>query len=118
MRARIVAGILYLLMLTNCSHGEKHTPNPYEDVIPAEAATHVIEIRQMKFVPAELKIHSGDEVTWVNHDILLHDVTQQPDKTWSSGPLEAGASWSTTLTESADYYCSIHVVMKGKIIVE
>jgi len=113
-----VTGLLCLLLLTNCSRGQKHTPNPYKDVIPSENTTHVIEIRQMKFEPGELKIHSGDKVTWINRDILLHDVTQQPDKMWSSGPMEAGASWSTTFTESADYYCSIHVVMKGRIVVE
>lgn len=118
MRERIVAGMLCLLTLAGCSRGEKHTPNPYKDVIASEPETHIIEIKQMKFEPGELKIRSGDKVTWVNHDILVHDVTQQPDKVWSSGPMEVGNSWSMTCTESADYYCSIHVVMKGKITVE
>ena len=114
---RIITAMFCLLMVAGCSRGEKHTPNPYKDVIASEPEMHIIEIKQMKFEPVALTIHSGDKVTWINHDILVHDVTQQPGKTWSSGPMEAGASWSTTFTESADYYCSIHVVMKGKIIV-
>jgi len=118
MLERIVTGMFCLLVLGGCSRGEKHTPNPYKDVIASEPETHIIEIKQMKFEPAELKVHSGDKVMWINHDILVHDVTQQPEKKWSSGPLEVGASWGMTFTETSDYYCSIHVVMKGKVIVE
>jgi len=72
----------------------------------------------MQFQPASLTVQKGDTVVWVNHDIVAHDVTEEKSKRWSSGPLAPGASWSMVVTESADYYCSIHVVMKGKLVVE
>jgi plastocyanin len=72
----------------------------------------------MKFQPAELTVNKGDTVIWTNHDIVTHDVTEEKDKLWTSGPLASGQSWSMVVNNSADYYCSIHVVMKGKLIVK
>ena len=72
----------------------------------------------MKFQPAELEVQKGDTVVWVNRDIVAHDVTEQPDKAWTSSPLTTGQSWSMVAEQSADYYCSIHVVMKGKLVVK
>lgn len=79
---------------------------------------HTVEIKQMKFQPAELVLQKGDTVVWINKDIVAHDVTEEPDKTWTSSVLPVGESWSLVVNESADYYCSIHVVMKGKLIVQ
>ena len=79
---------------------------------------HVVEIKAMKFQPAELVVGNGDTVVWVNRDIVAHDVTEQPGKAWSSSIMPAGTSWSLVVIQSADYYCSIHVVMKGKLIVQ
>ena len=77
-----------------------------------------VEIKQMQFQPAELTLQKGDTVVWINHDIVAHDVTEEPGKLWTSGSLAPGKSWSLEVTQSADYYCSIHVVMKGKLIVQ
>ena len=80
--------------------------------------THTVEIKQMKFQPAELMVQKGDTVVWINNDIVTHDVTEEPGKAWTSSLIPAGQSWSLVVTQSADYYCSIHVVMKGKLIVQ
>ncbi len=77
-----------------------------------------VEIKQMQFQPAELLVQKGDTVVWINHDIVAHDITEQAGKLWASGPLAPGKSWSLVVTESSDYYCSIHVVMKGRLIVQ
>ena len=79
---------------------------------------HTVEIKQMKFQPAELIVQKGDTVVWINNDIVAHDVTEEPSKAWTSSLLPVGQSWSLVVTQSADYYCSIHVVMKGKLIVQ
>jgi plastocyanin len=72
----------------------------------------------MKFQPAELTIQKGDTVVWINNDILAHDVTEESSKAWTSLLIPVGQSWSLVVQQSADYYCSIHVVMKGKLIVQ
>ena len=71
----------------------------------------------MKFEPQEIKVHAGDRVVWINKDIMNHDVTEQSKKAWASSPLTTGQSWSRVVTQTADYYCNLHQVMKGKIVV-
>jgi plastocyanin len=68
----------------------------------------------MKFQPAELSVHQGDTVFWINRDIVAHDVTEK-DKTWASPLLNAGDSWEKVVTKSDAYYCSIHITMKGEL---
>ena len=77
-----------------------------------------VEIKQMKFQPAELVVQKGDTVVWINDDIVPHDVTEESSKAWTSSLLPVGQSWRLVVTQSADYYCSIHVVMKGKLVVQ
>ena len=79
---------------------------------------YIVEIKQMQFQPAELKIERGDTVVWVNHDIVAHDITEEPGKAWASSSLNNGQSWSKVFEESANYFCAIHQVMKGKIVVQ
>jgi plastocyanin len=79
---------------------------------------HIVEIKQMKFIPAELSLKKGDTVCWVNKDITNHDVTEETKKIWNSPPLTIGQSWTKVISVSAEYYCSIHLVMKGKLKVE
>ena len=79
---------------------------------------HTVEIKQMRFEPTELKLHKGDTVLWINKDITDHDVTEETKKAWTSSKLTMGKSWSMVVKESAEYFCSIHLVMKGKLIVE
>lgn len=79
---------------------------------------YTIEITQMKFVPAEITVHKGDKIKFVNHDLVTHDITDDPGKTWTSSTLPADESWSMTVTQSSNYYCTLHPTMKGKITVE
>ena len=75
------------------------------------------EIKDVKFKPDELKVHNGDTVTWINKDIVVHDVTEE-NKARASPPLSTDASWKKVITKSDSYYCSIHVMEKGTLIVE
>ncbi len=79
--------------------------------------THTIEISQMKFNPDELTIHAGDTVVWINNGMTNHCVTEV-NKAWTSSTLVPGQSWKKVITKNTDYYCAIHMVMKGKIIVQ
>ncbi len=70
----------------------------------------------MAFSPAEIIVNKGDTVVFINHDPVEHDITEEDKKLWSSSPLPPGQSWSKVIDGSANYFCSLHVVMKGKII--
>jgi plastocyanin len=76
---------------------------------------HVVEIKSMKFQPAELVLDRGDTVTWINNDFVDHDITEEKSKAWSSSLLHPGKQWSTVIDANTDYFCSKHIVMKGKL---
>lgn len=85
-------------------------------VAPVQAETHIVEIRGMEFVPAEIDAAVGDMVTWVNTDVLAHTATAA-DGAWDSGLLMEGDEWSLVLESAGriDYACTPHPVMTGVI---
>jgi plastocyanin len=77
---------------------------------------HTIAIAQMKFVPEQLTVHKGDQITFVNNDMVLHNIVDSSGKLLIDS-LQAGVSKTITISESFGYYCSLHPVMKGRIVV-
>lgn len=106
----IKTGIFFSLLLMVMACGQSKQP----EYTPQK---HVVEIKDMKFQPAELKVNEGDTVIWINQDIVAHDVTEK-DKAWASPVLNAGESWEKVVTKSDAYYCSIHITMTGKLAIE
>jgi plastocyanin len=96
-----------ILLLNSCNAPEKTVHKKY-----------TVEIKQMQFMPAELTVQKGDTVVFVNKDFLVHNVTEETNKAWASDSLSTDDSFSKVIMESANYYCSLHPVMKGKLIVE
>ena len=78
---------------------------------------HVVNIYQMKFVPKKIQVKKGDIIEWVNKDIVPHDVTEI-NKKWASKTLIKGDSFSKKITTNFDYFCSIHIVMKGSVSIK
>lgn len=126
----IITGVLFSILLTGCNPSEKkdttssedgeyndYEKTPSESESSGEPKVHTVEIAQMKFEPAVLNVRKGDKIIWINKDLVDHDITDQ-NKTWASSKLPGGASWNMVVTKSEAYYCNLHVVMKGKIIVD
>lgn len=99
---------LVLLCACNASEG---------DLADAAPKTHIVEISVMKFNPDTLYVQKGDSVVFINKGIVNHNVTA-PDSSWYSGPIPVGARWGMKITKDTPYYCSIHIIMKGKIVVQ
>ena len=95
-----------LLMVYGCNSQPK-----------VKAKSYTVEIIGMKYQPDVLRVHKGDTVIWINNDIVPHDVTEE-NKAWASPLMMPGDSWQKVITKSEAYYCSIHLVMKGEVIVE
>jgi len=108
MRILVAGGLGWLLYLVGCS------PAPTK----SKAQTYTVEIKQMQFQPAVLQLHSGDTVWFINRDMVEHTATEATSKRWSSPKLKSDSSWKVAIGHSADYYCTIHPVMKGKIVVQ
>ena len=98
---------LWCLLLSSCTNApEKAAPKAY-----------TVEIKQMKFQPAMINVQKGDTVIFVNEDMVAHNITEESNTAWSSSPLSTGKTWRFVAMQSANYYCTIHPVMKGKLFV-
>lgn len=76
-----------------------------------------VVINMMKFNPENIHVNKGDTIVWINKGIVAHDVSEFPGKTWTSDTIARGASWKKVIDKGFDYFCSIHITMKGKVTV-
>jgi plastocyanin len=81
--------------------------------------THSVTIEDMRFKPPVLTVRRGDRIVWVNKDLFPHTVTAAT-KSFDSGSIAAGATWSYVAASSGDYAygCSFHPTMKGRLTVQ
>ena len=78
-----------------------------------------VSIANFAFSPADLTVKVGTKVTWQNNDTAAHTVTAD-DKSFDSGPINQGASYSFTFAKagSYSYHCSVHPSMTAKVTVQ
>jgi plastocyanin len=88
--------------------------------LPALAATQTVTITNYTFAPAAVTVHPGDTVTWTNQDSIPHTATALDGKSFDSGTIDPGASWSFTFPKAGDYAyrCAIHPDMRGTVDVK
>jgi plastocyanin len=99
-------------LLSACSAPE---PPQQVETTPAKkpASSVAVTIAQMKFQPDTVRVHAGDTLVFTNKDVVEHDATALPDSAWTTGKLAPGQTGKVVVGKSTDYFCSIHVVMKG-----
>ena len=86
---------------------------------PARAAIIEVKIDNFSFNPKQVTVKAGDTVTWVNHDDIPHTVMSKT-MVFRSKALDSDDKFSFTFTApgSFDYFCSLHPMMTGTIVVE
>jgi len=119
----MVVNIFLVFVLNSCSTPEERGRLPGDTSTNVSSTTsahkvYSVEIKDMKFHPGEITVHKGDTIVWINHDMVTHCVTEENTKAWTSSNIAAGNSWMMVVQSGADYFCAIHQVMKGKILVE
>jgi plastocyanin len=80
------------------------------------AQTHKVDINQMKFIPASVKIAKGDTVEWTNQMTMDHTATADNGE-FNSGHIKPGKTFSHVFDTSGPvpYHCEIHPFMKGTV---
>ncbi len=108
------AAILWLAL--NLSGQAADTSSADSGKGPAQAKE--VKIDNFRFLPATLTVAVGTKVTWINKDDTPHVIASR-DKEFASGPLDTDETFSHTFTAPGvhEYYCTMHPVMTGKIIV-
>ena len=82
--------------------------------------TQQIEIHNFAFAPATLTVPVGTRVVWTNRDEEPHVITSAGSLFASSKGLDTSDSYAVTFSKPGTYgyYCSIHPMMVGTIIVQ
>ena len=104
-----------LLLLAGCNSGSADTMPAMND---NSAPISKMMITKHDSTPiATITLNKGEKVTFINKDIVAHNATETKNS-WASPMLANGQSWTFTPKKTSDYYCTVHMVMKGKIIVK
>ncbi|MBU6492658.1 MAG: cupredoxin family copper-binding protein [Burkholderiales bacterium] len=86
--------------------------------LPVQAARRIIVIENMQFTPASATVERGDEVVWINRDLVAHTATSAG--AFDSHAIAPGQSWTYVARVPGRYAygCSLHPTMKATLIVE
>ena len=107
----IRACLFPILFLLSCSSPNKK-PGNENDMHKVDTVT----ISMMKFNPEIVYVSKGDTVIWINKGLVSHTVKSYQDNKFYSDTLAPGKTWKWVVTDSASYYCTLHLAtMTGKV---
>jgi plastocyanin len=109
-----------LLLVSLCLAMSASPPAMAANVPASKAHTQQIEIRNFAFAPKSLTVTAGTHVVWTNRDEEPHVITSAGSQFASSKGLDTSDSYAVTFSKPGTYayYCSIHPMMVGTIIVQ
>ncbi len=123
--AIILVGIGFSFSSTIEENEEEQTMIITGDVVmPSKVSRPGCEEIDRCYIPSNIVIEKGKQVTWVNEDSAFHSVTsgfyETPTELFDSGHLDPYESYTFTFDElgTFDYFCTLHPWMKGQVIVE
>ena len=93
-------------------------------IMPTKVSRPGCEENDQCYIPSQIVIEKGKQVTWVNEDSAFHSVTSgfydAPTGLFDSGYLDPYQSFSLTFDETGiyDYYCTLHPWMEGRVTVQ
>lgn len=78
-----------------------------------------VEVFNYRFGPQTLRVRVGTPVVFANHDAVVHDI-KAADRSFESGNLPLLGRFFHTFSRpgTVDYFCAIHLEMRGRVVVE
>jgi len=112
-KAAAAVGLLLALLTVAAAHAH------FARAAERPAATAMVTIDNFSFTPKEITVAKGTTVTWVNHDDVPHTVVNG-DKVFRSKALDTDDQFSFTFNEAGtfSYFCSVHPMMTGRVVVK
>lgn len=84
-----------------------------------------VTVKQFQFMPGELAVKAGTNVTWTNQDDILHTATSGATPGTADGkfdgPMDGPGKSFTHLFDQPGrypYFCNRHTSMTGTVVVE
>ena len=93
-------------------------------IMPTKVSRPGCEEEDRCYIPSQITIKKGEQVTWVNEDSAFHSVTSgfydTPTDLFDSGHMDPFESYVLIFDEEGtfDYFCTLHPWMEGQVIVE
>ena len=84
-------------------------------IAPARAAEIEVTITNLSFSPAQVTVHAGDTIRWINKDFIAHTATALDKSFDVSIPANGQGTLVLKATGKLDYFCRFHPMMKGSV---
>jgi plastocyanin len=83
-------------------------------------STRTVLIQNFSFKPAHITIKRGTKVRWINKDSTAHTATANNGRSFDSGRLGKGKSYTHTFKSvgKKPYHCEIHPDMRASLVVK
>lgn len=80
--------------------------------------THVVAIKDFRYVPESLTVNAGDTIVWKNEDRAPHTATARD--IFDSGTIAYGKAWTLVADRKGTfaYICTLHPKMQATLIVQ
>jgi plastocyanin len=105
---RRLYSLVILALLTACANVEQKA---------ISVSHHQITISGFEFVPAEIEVRVGDTITWINKDVVPHNVIDISNKKAVTPDLMQGEKFSYVVSHAMFYKCGFHPSMKGGVVI-
>ena len=107
----------------SAQNSEQQQPDTSSDTgAAASAGTVRVGMKDIQYVPREVKVKAGGTVKWTNSDSVPHTVTREggPGPKFDSGNMDVGATFEQKFDSPGkfDYVCTIHPNQTGTVTVE
>ena len=109
----LLFGVMWMAQAAHAAHPSAPAPAHGEQA-------YQIDIRNFAFAPNKLTVPVGARVVWTNRDDEPHTVTSAGAGFAASSGLDTSESYGVTFVKPGTYtyYCSIHPMMVGTVIVQ
>ena len=129
----LIAGVAAGVLIAGCGSGSESSAKPETSTSATQAGTvaaapagkGAVNVKQFQFMPPELAVKAGTEVTWTNEDDILHTATSGATPGTSDGQFDGpmdgkGKSFSRVFDQPGRYayFCNRHNSMTGTIVVQ
>ena len=101
--------IIGMVVVSSCSNQNE------EESSIGKFNSDTVVIQSMQFSPAKLNVRLGDTITWINKDLVDHNVKDTINNLFYSDTLKNGDSYRWIVEGRANYICTIHPTMGGEI---
>ena len=108
--------ILGVVITSGCTQNQQQ---PQNTTNTKNTSYSTVTIQNFTYSPNTLTVKAGTNVTWINQDSAVHDVTSDSGA-FSSPDLNKGDKYTYNFTKTGEYayHCDEHPSMTGKIIVQ